>query len=238
MSSKKSNKLTPIPNTSACGRVLQPGSHLKNTTTFPPFSSCPDESDLDLRYYADPYSSPSFSGYPKRHWCFLGEIKDFVVFTRLVVDVEDIEGRQCRIAMYDDERGKTFAEKKGLVKVGHTVAVLYPTSHQFMDLSEGFRVEEASNIMFIPCSLQQLFDADSKIRSPLSTKCCNDDCDKSENLQACSVCRVARYCGKEHQTAHWKTHKAECKAISALAWFHDKDWTRFRNGQWFSFPPP
>ncbi|GAQ83150.1 hypothetical protein KFL_001370200 [Klebsormidium nitens] len=28
----------------------------------------------------------------------------------------------------------------------------------------------------------------------------------------CSVCQVARYCSKEHQSLHWRTHKVHCRA--------------------------
>ncbi|KAL4458300.1 hypothetical protein ABPG75_013165 [Micractinium tetrahymenae] len=34
----------------------------------------------------------------------------------------------------------------------------------------------------------------------------------SLELRACSSCRLARYCGRECQLAHWKEHKAACKA--------------------------
>jgi hypothetical protein len=27
---------------------------------------------------------------------------------------------------------------------------------------------------------------------------------------SCSKCKKAHYCGKEHQKAHWKSHKLEC----------------------------
>jgi hypothetical protein len=37
-------------------------------------------------------------------------------------------------------------------------------------------------------------------------------------LQACSMCRGARYCCREHQVAHWKAgHKELCKAAQAAA---------------------
>lgn len=32
----------------------------------------------------------------------------------------------------------------------------------------------------------------------------------------CSRCRSTRYCGVEHQKAHWAAHKAECKVLAAL----------------------
>lgn len=33
-------------------------------------------------------------------------------------------------------------------------------------------------------------------------------------LKRCAICRCTRYCSKECQTAHWKTHKRECRSQS------------------------
>eukprot|EP00877_Chromochloris_zofingiensis_P002270 jgi/Chrzof1/12043/Cz06g19070.t1 len=35
-----------------------------------------------------------------------------------------------------------------------------------------------------------------------------------EPLSKCSVCRVARYCSRECQVAHWKAHKKECPDLT------------------------
>ena len=32
-----------------------------------------------------------------------------------------------------------------------------------------------------------------------------------ENPQQCTGCKRVVYCGREHQTAHWKAHKPDCK---------------------------
>jgi len=35
-------------------------------------------------------------------------------------------------------------------------------------------------------------------------------------LQRCSKCNVARYCGREHKVEHWKEHKKLCKRLRIL----------------------
>ncbi|KAH8726913.1 hypothetical protein GQ44DRAFT_738659 [Phaeosphaeriaceae sp. PMI808] len=37
------------------------------------------------------------------------------------------------------------------------------------------------------------------------------------NLQVCARCKTTRYCGRDCQTADWKTHKKECSKIAAKA---------------------
>lgn len=46
-------------------------------------------------------------------------------------------------------------------------------------------------------------------------------CYNTENLQACSLCKVVLYCSKECQKRHWKEHKLVCKQLAATR--KDKD---------------
>lgn len=46
-------------------------------------------------------------------------------------------------------------------------------------------------------------------------------CFNTENLQACSLCKVVLYCSKECQKRHWKEHKLVCKQLAATR--KDKD---------------
>jgi hypothetical protein len=41
--------------------------------------------------------------------------------------------------------------------------------------------------------------------------CSNPGC-SGAGLKKCTGCKQARYCGQECQLAHWKAHKADCKA--------------------------
>lgn len=38
-------------------------------------------------------------------------------------------------------------------------------------------------------------------------------CGSTDNIQVCAGCKWVGYCCKDHQTAHWPTHKAFCKLI-------------------------
>ena len=188
---------------------------MRNKTSFPPVVDCPDENELDLRYYSD------YGGSPTRHWCLLAEVVEYTFLGRLVCEVRDIQGKDSRVAFYDDERGIQFVEGSGSktkCKIGYTVAVLYPSGHGFLDMSYGFRVEEQSIVrvsvpctawthismishvwhQFFPCTLKQLYSANEMIRSPsVPMKTCSAlGCDKVENLQACSACHAVQYCGK------------------------------------------
>lgn len=45
-------------------------------------------------------------------------------------------------------------------------------------------------------------------------RCAVDGCDKTTTLSACRACGKVQYCGREHQTAHWRAkHRAECDAM-------------------------
>ncbi|KAI0937634.1 hypothetical protein AcV7_003619 [Taiwanofungus camphoratus] len=207
------------------------GSNLRDRLTFPAFAECPDENDIPLHYYDQDVNS-GHAG-PRRHWCFLGEIVDFIVLGRLTVDVRDVSGNLARISFYDDNRGMRFVEGNRLKK-GYTVVHLYPTQHWFLDMSRGIRVEEEETATIIPCSMDALFAANDKLQKPPSTTCWMSGCEKSEGLARCGKCLKAQYCGRDHQIAAWKTeHKVECKALQALEWYTKKDWTIFHG--WFSF---
>jgi len=41
-------------------------------------------------------------------------------------------------------------------------------------------------------------------------------CGVTINLRQCSKCRQVSYCGKEHQTKDWKTHKKICAPLSDI----------------------
>eukprot|EP01013_Petalomonas_cantuscygni_P011066 TRINITY_DN24363_c0_g1_i1.p1 TRINITY_DN24363_c0_g1~~TRINITY_DN24363_c0_g1_i1.p1 ORF type:complete len:159 (-),score=14.22 TRINITY_DN24363_c0_g1_i1:46-522(-) len=40
---------------------------------------------------------------------------------------------------------------------------------------------------------------------------------QTESTDRCSLCHVVYYCGKEHQSQHWKTHRPDCKRVRQVA---------------------
>lgn len=171
----------------------EPQSLLRNDINFPTFDDLPNEHEVDLNYYDE--TSVGFEA--SQHWCFLGEIVDFIGFGRIVLHVKDKVGRVIVIALYTDDNGRGIVPQ---IKKGYTVAVLYGEQHYFLDMSVGIRVEEASNIKIIPCSLDRLLKASDEVAArkgqPRRCGSCGEG-STSENMQLrlCSRCREVSYCG-------------------------------------------
>lgn len=114
-------------------------SDLRNRSTFPSFAEIPHEDDYDTEYYRECGSIL----YPRKHWCFLGEIVDAAYIIRMVIDARDMSGNIVRIYCHDDTRGSRF---EPICKKGHTIAILYAEAHNFMDGTQGFRLEEETAV--------------------------------------------------------------------------------------------
>ncbi|KAG1874337.1 hypothetical protein F4604DRAFT_1764011 [Suillus subluteus] len=214
----------------------KPQSLLRNNFNFPTFSSLPDEPkiEIDLKYY----DSGPFGFKPSQHWCFVGEIVEFVGLVRVLLRVKDKDGQVVTIGLYTDDRGQALASQ---IKIGHTVAVLYSEQHRFLDMTVGIRVGDTSNIKIIPCSLEQLLKASDDVatlRKGQPRRC--GSCGKEENasdnthLRLCSRCRHTAYCGEDCQKKAWVAgHKTDCKALVGVRWFTERNWRMFYD--WFSF---
>lgn len=147
--------------------------------------------------------------WPKRHWCFFGEIVNVVTFGRLVIHVRDVTGRELRVALYDDNRGRKFMSTS--IR-GHTVAILYALSHAFLDGGSGIKVEDEDNMtvsphrqydkieshgkttQILPFSLQELLLANEKIFSPPDRKRCARPSCKNRGNHLCIACKTVFYC--------------------------------------------
>lgn len=209
--------------TSVNGWELGAGSDLRDRLTFPTFADCPGDHELDPRYYTE--VSNTVAQY-SRHWCSLSQIVSVENFTRLVLNVRDMAGRDLRVACYDDRRGAKFIQD---AKPGRTVAVLCGLKHHFMDGSFGFRVEEDDEMAIIPHGLQNLQAANNALWGPPAVLCPAPGC-KKKGSKTCTGCHLVRYCSKDHQVEHWAAHKGMCKALPALKLFTNKDWTVYDDG--------
>ena len=139
---------------------------LKDEETFPSYRDCPDEEE-------NPCREREGGGYVAvRHWCFLGEITEIVVLTRLCLMVKDRTGKVITVSFYLDsqESGELFKSftpgmsnfpvhpniPKSLIKKGNTIAILYAQQHEFADGSIGFRIENGAHVQVGPILLGKI----------------------------------------------------------------------------------
>lgn len=109
----------------------------RNQATFPSFLQLPHETDAD----DDSFESREGVNYrPRRHWCFLAEIVDFVTLVRLQMEVKDVNGKTILLSFYTDSRGSEIASSQ--ICKGYTVAVLYAQHHAFASSEPGIRHED------------------------------------------------------------------------------------------------
>lgn len=113
---------------------------LQNPLAFPIFMSCPTENDIDLQYYA---TEDGFYFRPSRHWCLLAEVVHVESFIRLRLHVRDRAGDEFPVAFYPKDTEEPTPEQ---YKIGHTIAILYPHQHYFLDMTTGIRQEDMRSI--------------------------------------------------------------------------------------------
>lgn len=154
-----------------CQPRLGPGSNLRDAITFPSYSECPHENDIDLPYYDCSFAMIK----PARHWCFIGQVVDASYILRLNLVINDKEGKKVPIWFHTEDRGSRYMEGpvarpdttsgNGMFQVyhgklnilgsdtcnviGQTFVLLYPQRHYFMDFSEGFRIEDYSTVQVL-----------------------------------------------------------------------------------------
>ena len=140
---------------------------LNDEEAFPTYRDCPIE--LEIPYPRDHYRELEGGGFvPIRHWCFLGEITESVVFTRLCLEVKDKIGKVVTASFYLDSPGLGGRFTPGmsnspvhpnipesLTKKGNTIAILYPDQHEFADGSIGFRIEKGEFVQVGPILLEE-----------------------------------------------------------------------------------
>ena len=110
---------------------------------FPTFSSLPEDSDIDLRYYGEEYNGVYG---PVKHWCLLVEIVEPISYFRPMFTAKDKAGQQFLVAMYLDNDVALPDFWNKYCKPGNVVAIMYACSHSFMDGQSGIRVEDVENI--------------------------------------------------------------------------------------------
>lgn len=102
---------------------------------FPTFNQLPYDNDYDVNFYKDGRDGVLR---PRRHWCFLVEITEYVPWLRPMYYAKDTDGTTVFIAFHTDDRSPGILQE---CKVGDTLAIMYANSHAFMDGKVGIRVE-------------------------------------------------------------------------------------------------
>ncbi|KAF8269767.1 hypothetical protein EI94DRAFT_1785121 [Lactarius quietus] len=229
---------------------LTPKTSLRDEQAFPSFEDCPHENDVPYTYYGEREAGVY---HPIRHWCFLGEITDRLVFNRLCLRVKDRSGEEvpANFHLTPREGPRMFTPgmsnfpvhgniPESLTEKGNTLAILYGQQHNFMDGSIGFRIEEADLVQFFPCTLERLLALNDRILTSVSpsdgVRTCYK-CNATAN-QRCSGCHVTWYCGKDCQVGDWSDggHKKECKLLNQVATLMRQDWVHFHKH--YTFPLP
>ncbi|KAH9169886.1 hypothetical protein EDB89DRAFT_1854028 [Lactarius sanguifluus] len=228
------------------GRLVPTSTNLRDEKAFPSFRECPYEDDIPYAYYREREEGVYA---PIRHWCYLGEITESVVFTRLCLTVKDKRGDNVTTSFYLDShqhRGAFTTFTPGmsnfppLTNKGNTIAILYAQQHGFADGSVGFRIEDADCVQFFPCKLERLLALSDRVSSSLSQSDGVPACKKCNTTacarQCCSRCHVTWYCSKDCQVGDWSDHKKDCKLLNQVAALMRQDWGHFH--EYYSFPLP
>lgn len=192
---------------------------LRSHATFPGFIDLPDENVIDLDFYE---SSDMITYRPRRHWCFLGEIVDFLTLVRLQMEIKDVDGRKIPLYFYTDGRGSELTPAQ--LQKGFTVAILYAQRHALTYDEPGIRHEDPRMVkvpqlfpiytvkldsyslterdvtQIFPLSLHELLALNDQVQQ-FSTKLdgirmCHGCNRKAASLKKCGKCSSFWYCDR------------------------------------------
>jgi len=165
---------------------------LRGNRAFPEFSTCPDAGE-ERDYRVTPNGLQDFPG---RHWCLLAQIVEAENFIRLRLVAKDKTGHEIVIAFYPPASDPGVDPKR--FKVGHTIAILYPYRHEFLDRTKGIRIENSKHAQVIPLPLKNVFALSDKVQEQNSQVDGQYPCQacgtRKTSLMKCAKCGLARYC--------------------------------------------
>lgn len=199
---------------------------LANAIDFPPFRMLPHEDDTTHRHYLAEVDGAVLC---LRHWCLLGDIAEVSAFIRPVVMAKDREGCLFRLHAYITERSSTLRLED--MVPGHTLAVMCPELHNFMDGTVGIRQENPDTAYIFRARLDCLTaEAERVTAGPHCFHC------GGATMKKCLKCGVAHYCTKECQRKHWHAvHKGLCAQMVVLQNLVQLDFSRPPQGHLADF---
>ncbi|KAJ3268106.1 hypothetical protein HDV01_003472 [Terramyces sp. JEL0728] len=142
--------------------------------------------------------------YQDNHWCLIAQIANYtlsndniVLFLQIGSEIVEAYSTQDLV-----QNVNSFSN----LAIGNTIVIMYAN------------VQEGR----IPLNLDEMFIFNTNIKSLIqdmislkSRVCFSNECD-STKVFACNNCKVALYCGKDHQRHEWKVHKKICSEMSIL----------------------
>ncbi|KZP24847.1 hypothetical protein FIBSPDRAFT_784215 [Athelia psychrophila] len=181
----------------------------------------------DIIAFPDSAHSPVLPPEPGESWFVLTQARRLgnhveaqVSWGRPIFRVRDKIGTQFIVAFYTEDADE---DSEGC-HIGGILAVKNARLKHFMDGQLGIRVNEASDVENIPCSLSELWALNQQLKdrsdSGLLISCIN--CDLPAAKQ-CTNCQT-KYCTRDCQAADWKNHKHKCKALKLLHQWNRTDW--------------
>ncbi|KAK0205815.1 hypothetical protein DFS33DRAFT_1257529 [Desarmillaria ectypa] len=175
----------------------------------------------DIIAFPDIAHVPMFPPKEKESWYILTEIVSNESVFRPVFRVEDkLSGNYWVVAFYTDN---PVADAKEC-KVGYMICIKNGIPQQFMDGQNGYRIEDPSDVVILPCGLAKLRQLNTELHKRsddgLLSSCivCNSKIGKG-----CAKCKT-RYCSKECQKSDWPRHKSLCKILKTLHEWNRTDW--------------
>ncbi|KAJ3323848.1 hypothetical protein HDV06_006437 [Boothiomyces sp. JEL0866] len=142
--------------------------------------------------------------YQDNHWCLIAQITNYSLSQDKIVLILQVGTETVEAVSTQDlvQNVNSFSN----LAVGNTILIMYPA------LVEGR----------IPLNLDEMFIFNSTMESLLqdmlglkSRVCFVKDCNATK-VFACNNCKIALYCGKEHQKQTWKAHKKMCSEMAIL----------------------
>ena len=121
---------------------------------------------------------------PSGHWAMLAEIIDFDNFLRYRTTVKDENDEELVVAFYLDNNAAFDFSK---LKAGHTMVIMYPYQHHFLDGSYGVRIENPDHVrvglLLATMSIVPLLTPRSRYRSfPSAWRSCSGSAPISSSI--------------------------------------------------------
>merc|ERR1719362_132525 len=217
-------------------KCTEEGMH--NHRFFPAFRDLPNENDVDEHFY----DFSSGVGTPRFHWCLVGDVVEVTSFMRVRTQLKTRFGEEVVAHFHLDKRtGPAFFDWSAIKPGESCMCILYAVIHNFMDMTQGLRVENPTSVMVFPVTQDVLCEEVHRISRTAGKNTACSFCGKKSDsaLPACSLCKVMRYCSKECQKQHWSSggHKKLCNNMPMLSKFarFSKNMDNFEDFQDWTF---